>query len=90
MIVKMVPSKGTGSFSSLADYIRDKEHEGAKVAENYMHMTNCPFESIEQNIRFIEQHNKLNQRAKSDKNMHLIVSFQEDEAVLLLLYPAFL
>ncbi len=81
MIVKMVPSKGTGSFGGLADYIRDKEHEGEKVAENYMHMTNCPFESIEQNIRFIEQHNKLNQRTKSDKNMHLIISFQEDEKV---------
>ncbi len=81
MIVKMVPSKGTGSFGGLADYIRDKEHEGEKVAENYMHMTNCPFGSIEQNIRFIEQHNKLNQRTKSDKNMHLIVSFQEDEKV---------
>ena len=81
MIVKMVPSKGTGSFGGLADYIRDKEHEGEKVAENYMHMTNCPFEEIEKNIRFIEQHNKLNQRTKSDKNMHLIVSFQEDEKV---------
>ncbi len=81
MIVKMVPSKGTGSFSGLADYIRDKEHEGEKVADNYMHMTNCPFNSIEQNIRFVEQHNKLNQRTKSDKNMHLIVSFQEDETI---------
>jgi len=81
MIVKMVPSKGTGSFSGLADYIRDKEHEGEKVADNYMHMTNCPFDSIEQNIRFVEQHNKLNQRTKSDKNMHLIVSFQEDETI---------
>jgi hypothetical protein len=81
MIVKMVPSKGTGSFSGLADYIRDKEHEGEKVADNYMHMTNCPFGSIEQNIRFIEQHNKLNQRTGADKNMHLIVSFQEDEMI---------
>ena len=81
MIVKMVPSKGTGSFSGLADYIRDKEHEGEKVADNYMHTTNCPFESIEQNIRFVEQHNKLNQRTKADKNMHLIVSFQEDETI---------
>jgi len=81
MIVKMVLSKGTGSFSGLADYIRDKEHEGEKVADNYMHMTNCPFKSIEQNIRFVEQHNKLNQRTKADKNMHLIVSFQEDETI---------
>ena len=79
MIIKQVPSKGSGSFSGLADYIRDVAHDGAKVADEYVNMTNCPFGDIESNIKHIENTQALNQRAKSNKTLHLIFSFHEGE-----------
>jgi hypothetical protein len=77
MIVKLVASKGTGSFGGLADYILDKSHDGAKVVD--AEFTNCPYSTTEKNLSFIKKMQDLNQSAKSDKTMHLIVSFREGE-----------
>jgi len=79
MIIKQVPSKGSGSFSGLADYIRDIAHDGAKVADDYINITNCPFSDIESNIKYIENTQALNQRAKSSKTLHVIFSFHPGE-----------
>ena len=77
MIVKLVPSKGSGSFGGLADYILDKSNDAAKVEE--VTFSNCPYQDTEKNLSYIKSMQDLNQTAKSDKTMHLIVSFQENE-----------
>jgi len=77
MIVKLVPSKGSGSFGGLADYILDKANDAAKIKE--VAFSNCPYEDTEKNLSYIKSMQQLNQTAKSDKTMHLIVSFQEGE-----------
>ncbi|RRS29882.1 MAG: hypothetical protein P794_09550 [Epsilonproteobacteria bacterium (ex Lamellibrachia satsuma)] len=79
MIIKQVPSKGSGSFSGLADYIRDLKHDGAKIADDYINVTNCPFLDIESNIKHIENTQALNQRAKSSKTLHVVFSFHPGE-----------
>jgi len=79
MIIKQVPSKGSGSFSGLADYIRDIKHNGAKIADDYVNVTNCPFSDIESNIKYIENTQALNQRAKSNKTLHVVFSFHPGE-----------
>ena len=77
MIVKIVPSKkATGSFRGLANYILDKKNGGKKTEK--IKFTNCPFDAEEDNLQFIEQTQDFS-RAKSDKTMHLIVSFKEGE-----------
>ena len=77
MIVKQISSKGKGSFKALAAYLLDLKNAGDKV-ETY-DFSNCPFEFIEANISYIKQMQALNQMVKSDKSLHLVVSFQEDE-----------
>lgn len=77
MIVKKVASKGSGSFKGLSDYLLDKSNDGEKI-EN-ISFSNCPYSDIEKNISFIRAMQDLNQRTNSDKTLHLIVSFQEDE-----------
>ncbi len=77
MVVKLVASKGSGSFSGLGSYILDKSHDGAKVVDT--EFTNCPYSTTEKNLSFIKKMQDLNQSAKSDKTMHLIVSFREGE-----------
>ncbi len=77
MVVKLVASKGSGSFGGLANYILDKSHDGAKVVDT--EFTNCPYSTTEKNLSFIKKMQDLNQSAKSDKTMHLIVSFREGE-----------
>ena len=77
MIVKLVSSKGTGSFGGLADYILDKANDAAKIEE--VDFSNCPYQDTEKNLSYIKSMQDLNQTAKSDKTMHLIVSFQENE-----------
>ena len=77
MIVKLVPSKGSGSFGGLTDYILDKSNDAAKVED--IEFSNCPYEHLDKNLSFIKAMQDLNQTAKSDKTMHLIVSFQEGE-----------
>jgi len=77
MVVKLVASKGSGSFGGLANYILDKSHDGAKVVDT--EFTNCPYSTTEKNLSFIKKMQNLNQSAKSDKTMHLVVSFREGE-----------
>ena len=77
MIVKLVASKGSGSFGGLADYILDKSNDAAKVED--IEFSNCPYEHLDKNLSFIKAMQDLNQTAKSDKTMHLIVSFHEGE-----------
>ena len=80
MIVKKVAAKkGTGSFGGLADYLLDKNdlHNGEKI-EN-VSFSNCPYKDQEKNLSYIKAMQDLNQRTNSDKTLHLIVSFQENE-----------
>lgn len=76
MVVKQVASKGSGSFGGLADYILDKANNGEKVEE--FGLSNCPFDGLEDNLQFIKQTQNFS-TAKSDKNLHLVVSFQAGE-----------
>ncbi|CAA6799749.1 MAG: DNA relaxase TraI [uncultured Sulfurovum sp.] len=77
MIVKQVSSKGKGSFKALAAYLLDLKNDGEK-AEMY-DFSNCPFDLVEENISYIKQMQELNQMVHSDKSLHLVVSFQEEE-----------
>ena len=77
VIVKQVASKGKGSFRALANYLLDVKNGGDKV-ENY-EFSNCPFDLEEENISYIKQMQELNQMVNSDKSLHLVVSFQEEE-----------
>jgi len=77
LIVKLVASKGTGSFGGLADYLLDNKNDMSKVEE--YEFENCPFDRIDENLKTIKAKQDLNQTAKSDKTMHLIISFAEDE-----------
>jgi len=77
MIVKQIASKGKGSFQALAAYLLDFKNDAEKV-EDYA-FTNCPFDAIEENISYIKQMQELNQMVQSDKSLHLVVSFQEEE-----------
>jgi len=77
VIVKQVDKKTPqGSFKGLADYILDRTHDGAKV-EAY-EFTNCPFDTVEDNIRYIQETQK-DSRSEQNKTMHVIVSFPEGE-----------
>ena len=77
MIVKQVASKGKGSFKALAAYLLDLKNDGEKVEE--YEFSNCPFDLVEENISYIKQMQELNQMVQSDKSLHLVVSFQEEE-----------
>lgn len=77
MIVKQVASKGKGSFKALAAYLLDFKNGGEKVEE--YEFSNCPFDLVEENISYIKQMQELNQMVHSDKSLHLVVSFQEEE-----------
>jgi len=77
MIVKQVASKGKGSFTGLASYLLDVKNQGEKV-DAYA-CSNCPFELVEENVAYIKQMQELNQMVESDKTLHLVVSFQEEE-----------
>ncbi len=77
MIVKVVASKKGGSFGGLANYILDKKGNGAKVGD--FSFSNCPYEDLEDNIAYIKAHQMLNEKSKSDKTLHIVFSFQEDE-----------
>lgn len=48
MIVKLVASKGSGSFGGLADYILDKSNDAAKVED--IEFSNCPYEHLNKNL----------------------------------------
>ena len=78
MVVKQVGAKkATGSFKGLANYLLDVNKDGKKV-ESY-HFENCNFDSVELNLKEIEITTNLNQIANSDKVLHLVVSFRENE-----------
>ena len=77
MIVKQVASKGKGSFQALAAYLLDFKNDGAKVED--CDFSNSPFDLVEENISYIKQMQELNQMVQSDKSLHLVVSFQEEE-----------
>jgi len=76
MVVKQVPSKGSGSFGGLADYIMDKANDGEKA--EYIEFTNCPFDNSKDNLQFVKQTQDFS-NANMDKSMHLVVSFPEGE-----------
>ena len=79
MVVKQVAAKkGTGSFAGLADYLLDKQNGGKKVHD--FEFSNCSFEQdVDFNLKEIQNTTSLNQRVKSDKVLHLVVSFHENE-----------
>jgi len=79
VVVKQVAAKkGTGSFGGLADYLFDKQNGGKKVHD--FEFSNCSFEQdVNLNLKEIQNTTNLNQRVKSDKVLHLVVSFHEDE-----------
>ena len=82
MIIKQIPKKSanTGSFKGLSNYILDRKNNGAKIDE-YINMTNCPFQDIDINIQYVMDTQALNQKVKSDKTLHLVISFHEDEPI---------
>jgi len=59
--VKLVPSKGSGSFGELADYILDKSNDAAKVEE--VAFSNCPYQDTEKNLSYIKSMQDLNKTA---------------------------
>ena len=79
MVVKQVAAKkGTGSFGGLADYLLDKQHDGKKVHD--YEFSNCSFgQEVASNLKEIQNTSSLNINAKSDRVLHLVVSFHEDE-----------
>lgn len=78
MIVKQVTKrKSTGSFGGLVDYIEDRLKLHSDKVENVW-AVNCAFDTIEENVRLVEAGQKL-YVGDADPNMHLVVSFQEDE-----------
>jgi len=79
VVVKQVAAKkGTGSFGGLADYLLDKQNGGKKVHD--FEFSNCSFDQdVDLNLEEIQNTTNLNQRVKSDKVLHLVVSFHEDE-----------
>ena len=77
MIVKIIAGKSGGYFGGLADYLLDKKHEGEKVGDYTF--SNCPYESVEDNIAYIKAHQQLNESTKADKTMHIVFSLQEGE-----------
>lgn len=77
MIVKVVGSKGTGSFTGLANYLTDERKQHHDKVEDVT-FTNCPYSNRLDNIHFIEKAQSIND-SEADKTMHIIVSFQEDE-----------
>ena len=77
MIVKVVGSKGTGSFAGLANYLTDERKQHHDKVEDVT-FTNCPYSNRLDNIHFIEKAQSIND-SEADKTMHIIVSFQEDE-----------
>lgn len=77
MIVKIVPSKGTGSFGGLSDYLQDKKNLHKDKVE-LVYFENCEFQTEEDNLKLIDATQK-NTTSKADPTLHLVVSFQEDE-----------
>lgn len=80
MITKIIAQNTTGSFKGLADYLVDKlDLQKDKVEDIFFKGTPFENEAVSENIEFISSHQQLNQNTNSDKTMHIIVSFQEDE-----------
>jgi hypothetical protein len=68
---------GDSSFQQLAGYLLDQKHNGEKV--QYPRISHCLCEDPEVAIKEIAATQAQNQRAKSDKTYHLIVSFRAGE-----------
>lgn len=79
MITKKVPMKNPrkSSFTSLVKYLVDDQNKIERVGD--IRITNCQSENVEWANLEIESVQKQNQRAKSDKTYHLIISFREGE-----------
>jgi len=75
MIVKKVVSNSSGQgFNRLADYITREQKE--EISYNF---TNCNFNKYEDNKLEIISEQNLNTTYNKDKNLHLVVSFKENE-----------
>ncbi|NQY74354.1 MAG: relaxase/mobilization nuclease domain-containing protein [Candidatus Margulisbacteria bacterium] len=71
-------NKGIASnFNKLSDYIMDVKHGGKKV--DFERVVNCIVDDREMAVKEILATQSLNQRTRSDKTYHLIVSFREGE-----------
>ena len=69
-------NKGIASnFNKLSDYIMDVKHGGKKV--DFERVVNCIVDDREMAVKEILATQSLNQRTRSDKTYHLIVSFLE-------------
>ncbi|WP_211830980.1 TraI/MobA(P) family conjugative relaxase [Kistimonas asteriae] len=79
MIAKRAPRRtdSKDSFTQLVSYIADEKNQGNKVAE--IRITNCASDDLAFATREIEFTQASNQRAKSDKSYHLILSFRAGE-----------
>lgn len=78
MIAKIVPKKkSTGSFKGLTDYIEDRLGLHSEKVE-LVYSENCEFDTIEENVREVKAVQALSE-SKADPNVHIVVSFQEDE-----------
>jgi len=83
LIIKQIPKKSanTGSFKGFANYILDRKNDGDKILNEYINTTNLPFSDLETNIQYAMDTQSLNQKVQSDKTLHLVISFQEDEPI---------
>ncbi len=78
MIVKiMAPNKKNRGFKGLAEYVTDKQKLHKDKVE-YIDFENFASDNFEDNIKHALELQSLNNSTK-DKNMHISVSFKEDE-----------
>lgn len=78
MIIKEVTSKkATNSLKGLVNYMNDTENGNEKV--DFVSVTNCLDDDLELAVKSIENSQNKNTRTKTNKTMHLVVSFSEGE-----------
>ncbi|SKC34209.1 hypothetical protein CZ809_03821 [Photobacterium piscicola] len=74
MIIKEVTSKkATNSLKGLVNYMNDTENGNEKV--DFVSVTNCLDDDLELAVKSIEKSQNKNTRTKTNKTMHLVVSF---------------
>lgn len=79
MIIKQVPMKSSNksSYKDLINYLTNDQGKVSRVKS--VNFTNLKVERLKSALLEVQSTQNMNTRAKSDKTMHLIVSFQEGE-----------
>ena len=83
MIAKIIPIKSVrkSNYSALIQYLTDPQDKSERISQ--IKVSNCYTDDLTAALLEIQNTQEMNERAKSDKTCHLVLSFPEGERLSL-------